>query len=154
MNRKDHQSKGARNNRQRRAAALPQEDWEEAHFLNIDLDVRSRRSLAPLAAAWPWAQQPGRTDEKASPHWLIHMPRGGAGTAEAAARLLLKDIAALSPAARRCWNQASRRTFDIGVQADMGGRAFEGVQLSPDTLARIAAVGGRLQVTVYRPERA
>jgi hypothetical protein len=137
----------------RRAAAPPQEIWEEAEFLNIDLDVRSRRSLAPLVAAWPGVQQPLRTDGKANPHWLIHTRRQ-ADTAEATARLLLKDIAALSPAARRCWNQASKRTFDIGVRADMGGRAFEGVQLTPDTLARIAAVGGRLQVTVYRPRRA
>jgi hypothetical protein len=66
----------------------------------------------------------------------------------------LEHIAALSPLARQCWNRASRRTFDIGIQAGMGPRPFEDVQLTPETLLGIASIGGQLQVTVYPPQRA
>jgi hypothetical protein len=127
--------------------------FEDAHFLAIDLDVRSRRSLAPLVAAWPESYQPltgknGRPDS----HWLI-LNAGLAETAEAAAKELLKHIRALRGDARRCWNHAHRRVFDIGVRAGgPGRRAFEQVRLTAETLGYIAAAGAQVQVTVYPPE--
>jgi hypothetical protein len=124
-------------------------DPNPAEFLNIDLDVRSRVSLAPLAAAWPSARDPML---RANPRWLVLSAHSRVQTAEATARALLKMIAALSPAGRRCWNRASKRTFDIGVQAGVGPRAFEDVQLTPRTLGRIAAIGAQLQFTVYPPQ--
>ena len=122
---------------------------ERAEFLNIDLDIRAKGSLAPLAEAWPWAQRPRKVDGRLNSRWLILTPRGNPQSAEAAARMLLKHVAALSPQARRCWNQASTRTFDVGIQAGLSPAAFEGVALSPETLRRIASIGARLQVTVY-----
>jgi hypothetical protein len=85
--------------------------------------------------------------------WLILNPRKSVNTAEQAARQLLEHVAALSPLARQCWNRASRRAFDIGIQAGMG-RPFEEVQLPSETLQGIASIGARLQVTVYPPQRA
>lgn len=121
---------------------------EPAQFVTIDLDLRSRRSLAPLAAAWPRAYRPLNHYR-----WLImnasHLP---GNTAETAAKSLLGDIAKLKGKALGSWKQAHRRTFDIGVQAGGPGRAFEDVRLSPDTLRQIAKVGGQLQVTVYPAE--
>ena len=138
-----------------RRATRPQfEVSDEAEFLGIDLDVRSRYSLFPLVAAWPGSHQPLRMDGKPNPRWLIFSPYSKANTAEAKARLLIELVADLSPVARRCWNRASTRTFDIGVQASASGRAFEEVQLSTDTLSRIASIGGRLIVTVYPSDRA
>ena len=123
---------------------------EDPSFLNIDLDVRSRRSLAPLVAAWPSSYQPLMEQERRDSRWLILNPRSVRKlSAEAAAKQLLRDVEKLSGAARRCWMQAHRRTFDIGVQAGGPGRAFEDVRLSPETLGRIAAAGASIQVTVY-----
>jgi hypothetical protein len=118
---------------------------EPAQFLAIDLDVRSRRSLAPLLSAWPEAYQP--LDDS---RWLIRNAYVGEN-AEKAAKHLLGHIAKLKGKALASWKQA-RRTFDIGVRAGGAGRAFEEVQLSADTLRRIATVGGRIQVTVYPAE--
>jgi hypothetical protein len=133
-----------------RAETPPAEAFEEASFLTIDLDVRSRRSLSPLMVAWPWAQ---RVDTgRSTSHMLILRPRDDSKTAEAAARVLLGHVETLSPLARRCWDNASKRTFDIGVQAGMARRSFEEVRFTPETLSRIAAIGARLQVTVYPPE--
>ena len=126
---------------------------ETAKFLTIDLDVRSRRSLAPLVAAWPRAYQPqiGRQGVPDS-RWLI-MNAIVADTAETAAKHLLRHIAKLKGKALVSWKQAYRRVFDIGVQAGGPGRAFEEVRLTADTLRRIAAVGAQIQVTVYPAER-
>jgi hypothetical protein len=138
----------AQDGRALRAHGARLEDFEPASFLNIDVDVRSRRSLAPLAAAWPWAQRP-----LSDSHWLVFSACGNAITAEATAQELVEQVNALPPVARRSWNLASTRTFDIGVQAGMGPRAFEKVQLTPDTLARIASIRARIRVTVYPPQR-
>jgi hypothetical protein len=126
---------------------------EDAQFLNIDLDVRSRRSLALLAAAWPWAYQPLIAEGRPNPRWLILNPRPfRSETAEAAAKQLLPHLAALRGDARQCWRQAHRRMFDIGVRAGGPGRAFEEVRLTADTLRRIAAARAQIQVTVYPAE--
>ena len=124
-----------------------------AEFLIIDLDIRSRRSLAPLAAAWPRAQRPLRLDGRPNPYWLILSGPGTSKSAEAAARGLLKQVEGLSPSARRSWKVASRRTFDIGVQAGDLPSVFEEIVLQAETLQRIADIGASLQITVYSPLR-
>lgn len=125
---------------------------EPAQFLNIDLEVRSRRSLAPLVKAWPWVYQPATAGRAPSPNprWILINSWERGKTAEAVAKNLLRHIERLRGEARRSWKGASSRVFDIGVQA--GGperRAFEEVKLTPDTLRRIAAVGGVIKMTVY-----
>jgi hypothetical protein len=128
-------------------------DEGAAQFLNIDLDVRSRRSLAPLAAAWPRAQRPLRRDGRPNPHWLILSGPGTPQSAERVARGLLDQVEALSPAAKRSWKAAFRRVFDIGVQAGVQTRTFEEIVLKTETLRRLAAVGASVQITLYPPLR-
>ena len=55
----------------KRRGLSKQGPFEDAQFLNIDLDVRSRRSLAPLVAVWPWAYQPLIAEGRPHPRWLI-----------------------------------------------------------------------------------
>ena len=129
-----------------------QSSFEEAQFLNIDLDVRSTRSLAPLVAVWPWAYRPLIAEGRPHPRWLILNPRGVVRNAETAAKALLLEIQALKGDALRCWRQAHKRVFDIGVRAGGPGRAFEDVRLTPETLQGVGAVGARIQVTVYPAE--
>lgn len=147
-------TKKRRRSRVRKPGASRLPIMEPATFINIDVDVRSRRSLAPLRAAWPWAQQPVQNNARPDPRWMVFSANSTAGTAEGTARALIEMVTVLPPAARKAWNLASKRTFDIGVRAGTGLRAFEEVQISPETLARIAALGARLQVTVYPPRPA
>jgi len=126
--------------------------FEAAEFLNIDLDVRSRRSLAPLVAAWPWSYRPLIAEGRPHPRWLILSP-GVVKNAEAAAKKLLQHIRSLRGDALLCWKQAHRRVFDIGVQAGGPGRSFEEVRLTPETLRRVAAAGAHIQLTVYPAEQ-
>jgi hypothetical protein len=122
--------------------------FDPAAFLNIDLDVRSRRSLAPLVKAWPWASLPIK-DEGKEPRWLLLNSRGIAKTAEGTAKELLRYIARLRGDALQCWKDAHSRVFDIGIRPGGPGRVFEDVQLTAETLGRIARVNARVKITVY-----
>ena len=119
-------------------------------FRAVDLVVRSRRSLAPLFAAWPWAQTPGRQATRA-PRWLVVIPRGNPQSADKAMWEFVRMVHRLSPAAKRCWNEASSRTFDIGIQAGLAPASFEDVRLRYQTIEAIGRVRGSILVTVYAP---
>jgi hypothetical protein len=76
-------------------------------------------------------------------------------SADSAIQDLVALIEALPRAARRSWNDATSRTFDIGIEAGPdhiegeGSRAFEDVCLEPGTVRAVARVNGRILVTVY-----
>ena len=120
-----------------------------AEFRNVDLHIRSRRSLQPLLEAWPSAHTPTRVGT-AAPRWLVLNGPGGK-TANATVQKLLRLVHALPRRARRCWDEATTRTFDIGVQAGLGPHSFEEVQLDRNMLAAISRVGGQLLITMYAP---
>jgi hypothetical protein len=128
-----------------------QQSFENAQFLQIDLDVRSRRSLAALVAAWPSCYEPLIREKRPRPGWLI-LNAGVVRTAESAAKKLLRQIRALRGDALLCWTHADTRVFDIGVRAGGPGKAFEDVQLTQETLRQIADAGATVQVTVYPAE--
>jgi hypothetical protein len=93
----------------------------EGKYLAVDVDVRSRRSLASLLAAWPNAQTPGRANRRA-PLWLVlsgvTAPKGryrARDTADFRVKELVRVIETLPTSARRCWDAATHRTFDIGI---------------------------------------
>jgi hypothetical protein len=114
----------------------------------VDLDVRSRRSLGALLAAWPNADAPGY--EGKAPRWLhLHDPTLFDREPNRSVRALLQRVARLPPAARRCWNEATSRTFDIGIQAGGGPHYYQKVHLTRQTVEAVARVGGRILVTVY-----
>jgi hypothetical protein len=124
-----------------------------ARFLNVDLDVKSRRSLAPLLTVWPWASVFDKVEGRA-PLWIYFSAPGRGITAENTAKELLRLIARLRGDALRCWESAHDRVFDIGIRAPGPNprRSFGDVQLSVETLKRIPAAGARIQVSVYPAE--
>jgi ligand-binding SRPBCC domain-containing protein len=124
----------------------------KAEFLSVDLVVRSRLSLAPLLETWPWAQTPGRKGTQA-PRWIIVTPQCLSKTADKALSEFAKLVEKLPQPARHCWDDASTRTFDIGIQAGLEPSSFEDVQLHEDTLQAIVRIRGRILVTLYAPCR-
>ena len=67
---------------------------------------------------------------------------------DSAIHALCKVIESLSPAGRRIW-RASRKAFDVGYSMRPSERSSH-FSLRPDTLARVAALGGTLAVTYYQ----
>jgi hypothetical protein len=65
---------------------------------------------------------------------------------------LVTLVKALPRAARRCWNEATYRTFDLAIDAAPGPNRGVGIPLSEGTIAAVHSVGGRLLITVYPPE--
>ena len=122
----------------------------KTEFEGVDLHVRLRRSLAPLLDAWPWAQTPGRVG-KAAPRWMVVTPRGLPRTADQFVKKFAQLVDKLPAAAKRCWNQASSRTFDIGIQAGLRPDRFDDVRLGPDSLRHLSRLRAGILVTVYAP---
>jgi hypothetical protein len=79
-------------------------------------------------------------------------PTGGT-SADADALAFVHLVDGLPKLARRCWDQASRRTWDIGLQAGLAPQSFEEVTLKTETLHAIARVGGRVQITLRAPHK-
>ena len=69
-------------------------------------------------------------------------------TPERTIRGLLDAVEGLPAQARDIWNGCRAREFNIGYECGDGPWGFS-QSLDTSTLARIAAVGGRLRVTLY-----
>jgi len=121
-------------------------------FLNVDLVVRSRSSLAALREAF--GERARVPDQGEPPRWLIVNVRDQPKSAEAAVRKLLVLLGTVPPRARRAWLGAGSRVFDVGIAAQAAGRPFEGVTFTSETLAAVARARAAIQITVYPPEDA
>jgi hypothetical protein len=127
---------------------------EGTTFLNVDLEVISRTPLDPLVQAFgrnvdvlhvgPWGQRYGAHVEVAG--------SGCRGNADSLIRRLVTLVKALPRSARRLWDTAQSREFNVGIEAAAKSRTFE-LRLEPETLMAVAGVAGRIVITVYAPER-
>ena len=120
-------------------------------FLNVDLDIYSSTPLEPLAAAFGRAALPlyvGREGRYYAAHLeLAGWPR----TPDHAIRRFVALIDKLPRPARRIWNQARIREFNIGIQGGVSPDTYL-AHLDPETLRLVVGVGARIGVTVYGSE--
>ena len=124
-------------------------ETHETYFLNVDLDVFATSPLEPLAAALG----AGVSQLYVGPHGnrfrahfeLRTSPRKGADALIVGLAQLVKRLPAK---ARRVWNQAYRRDFNIGIQAGFAPDSYE-LFLKPETLRLASSVNARIGVTIY-----
>lgn len=130
-------------------------------YVTTDLVLFSSEDLTALAAALAARgldvrDGPRRIDETewyriAEPQWYWRFQAGGEEShddPEPEVAALLAAVEALDPPARAAWDGCSRRVFDLGY--DCGTRPFSvRHDLSAGTLARLAAAGGLLRLTLY-----
>jgi hypothetical protein len=126
----------------------------EAAFIAVDVSVRSRRSLQPLLDVWNHAQTPSRLTTEA-PRWIYFTGNGGkrAKSPDQIILGLVAQVEAFDRATRRCWDQATSRTFDIGIQAGLAPYSFEDVRLGEATIKAVARIGAQIKITLYAPRR-
>ena len=125
---------------------------KSTHFLNVDLDVYSRSNLEPLVAAFGKrvvVLHVGRRRQGYEAHLEI---AGNARTADAVIRKFASLIHSLPGPARKLWDTAKRRDFNVGLQAGMQPFALE-FSLEPETVQAAASLNARIVITVYAPEQ-
>ena len=125
-------------------------DESETHFINVDLDIWSKRSLAPLVEAFGskvFLLHEGWEDPLYGAHLEMcsTVERDGA---EARILQFVEMIENLPPGARRRWNAAERREFNIGLQGAYKPRSYE-LRLKDSTLAMAARVKAGVVITIY-----
>jgi hypothetical protein len=125
---------------------------EPTHFLNVDLDVEGRAArIDPLVRELDRKLMCLHSDVvrgKRVAHYELNS--GRTHTVESTLRGLLRVIETLPSDARAAWSQTTKREFDVGVQAGREPHCAR-YEVSAETVARIAALGGRIVTTVYAP---
>ena len=122
--------------------------FDATTFLDVDLELASREDVAPLVDALApalFALHVGRVGAR---HRATLELRGQPRTPDAAIRRLVAAVQGLPRGARARWRRATRRDFNVGIQAAGAPRARE-FALDAETVALVARVGGRLVLTVY-----
>jgi hypothetical protein len=122
-------------------------------FLNVDLEIFSKRDLQPLINALGekvlilYSAREGRT-------YRAHLELARTTrTPDAAIRAFCGLIERLPKAARYLWNQAKRRDFNIGVEGGTSSRQPREFAVSTGTLKAAHRLGARIAFTVYAPEK-
>lgn len=121
------------------------------HVRAVDLEVYSRSRLSALADAFGErvvVLYEGRVGSRYLAAFELHAWQL---TEDQEMRRFVAMVRRLTPAARRLWDGAQSRTFDIGVQARETPRS-SAFTLSAATIEAVASVGGRIAVTTYAPE--
>jgi hypothetical protein len=126
---------------------------ERMHFQNIDLEIGSKRTLAPLIAELG-AKSPevsvmyvGRFGGLARAHYEVNL---NTTSADKIAMALVRLVKGLSAPAMKAWCNAKVRDFNIGIQSSDVPSSFE-LSLAAKTVAAIGAIGARFVITVYPP---
>jgi hypothetical protein len=129
----------------------PEED--ETEFLNVDLEVFSRERLKGLVEGLGRSVHvlhEGAYGRKYAA--CVELWGSGCGQpADTLIRRILRLLNKMPRSAKRLWNGAQVRQFNIGIQAAFKPRSFE-LAVQPDTLKAVARLGARVVVTVYAAE--
>ncbi len=121
-----------------------------AGFLNVDLEIVSCSPLNLLAAEMAVLvlhSGPGNGRQ----HLLCLESLRWPDTPETAARELCRAVERLSPGARKIWDRAQRKEFNVGYELSAGVWAVQ-VTLQPETVRRIVALGATVAFTCYRED--
>jgi hypothetical protein len=128
-------------------------DYPSTHYLNVDLDVWSRRSLQPMVTAMGSKVSVLYVGRERS-RYGAHVEFVGSGfemSADSAILGLVDVVRSLPSSPRKLWDTASTREFNIGIEAGLQPHGFE-VHLKPKTVAAVTEIGATIAITVYAPE--
>ena len=117
-------------------------------FINVDLDVESADELRPLIDAMdPHAYSLERPPGQAS--FEVNEP--SPNDPEDVILDFIRIVKSLPPAARKVWDAASKRVFDIGLQS--GRDPFrQSYSIGIETLRQATDIGAHIAITIYAVE--
>jgi transposase-like protein len=119
------------------------------YFLNVDLDIESKSELAVLKAELgrnvvdlgPGPVKPGSFLLRLEIVRLYKTP-------DATICAFCKLLEGLSPKAKRAWQSAHKKEFDVGHDVVQGQLASQ-FSLRTETLKRLSGLGATLGITFY-----
>lgn len=128
----------------------PPDNENGTEFLNVDLEVFSRESLAPFVKGLGRSVHvlhEGRWSRGFAA--CVELWASGCGqSAEAIIGRMVRLLSKMPREAKLLWNGAQVRQFNVGIQAASKPQSFE-LRLRQETLKAVATLGARLVVTVY-----
>ncbi len=128
-------------------------DDETTEFLNVDLEVFSRESLAGFGTSLGRSVHvlhEGRWGRRYASCMELWASGYGQST-DSIMRRMTRLLDKMSPKAKRLWSRAQVRQLNVGIQAAHKPRGFELV-VSAETLRSMAKLGAQIVVTVYGAE--
>lgn len=118
-----------------------------AHYLNVDLDIRSKTELGPVLKEMGPRVAVMHSGPVGKQHLLAVETAQVYKNPDATIHALCEIVENLSPAACRLWNGAEKH-FDVGYEIP-NKAATSRVLLRHDTLLRVARLGAAVAVTHY-----
>ena len=114
-------------------------------FINVDLDVESAEELQPLIDAMaPHAYSLERPPGQAS----FEVNDASPNDPEVVILEFIRIVKSLPAAARKVWDAASKRVFDIGLQS--GRHPFlRSYNIGIETLRQAADIRAQIAITIY-----
>ena len=129
---------------------------EGTQFLNVDLEIFSRAPLDSLVAAFGEKVSVLGVRRLGNRRYGAYLETGAGLHRIATADMIIchavRLVKRLPRPARKLWNQAESREFNIGIEAAVRSTDFE-LRLETKTVEAVASVHGRIVITVYAPER-
>jgi hypothetical protein len=133
--------------------AASQVSVENTRFLNVDLDIYSRSNLQPILDALGRevvVLHAGRVVGKRTYEAHIELS-GTAKDANKTIRAFCTSIESLRGEARRLWDTALVRDFNVGVQAEVRPHCY-GLAIAAETVKATSKLNARIVVSIYAPE--
>jgi len=123
---------------------------DETEFLNVDLEVFSRESLAVFAKGLGpsvHVLHEGRWGRKYAA-CLETWSSGSGQSPDILIRRMVRLLEKMPRASKMLWNRAQVRQFNIGIRSGFRPRSFE-LPLKAATVKAIGRLGAQLLITVY-----
>ena len=127
----------------------------KTEFLAVDLEIVSRRKIDQLVPAFGANVGINRDVKVGKDHILLLSTGGRTSFSPDFNKMInhliltqIKLVHKLPEVARKQWDNARTKTFDIGIQAGVAPHVFE-VRLTKQTISAVREVGGSIQFTLY-----
>lgn len=120
-------------------------------FLNLDLDLEAEASLQPIVDAWRDRAYSLREGLDDWPETSATFELDGSSVSNDPDALLAEFcdlVEQLPEPARRLWDEATKRDFNFGFDSGLEPH-WSHWTLSAESVARVAAIGGSITMTVY-----
>lgn len=128
---------------------------DRIHFLNVDLDLHAPDGLDAIVAAFDGVAMdlhdgdyPRPLGDDHASFEVIHIDHETA-TPESTIAAFCDAIESFPADAKQQWTAASERVFNIGIEC--GSEPYHQIwRLPAELVKRVAALGGVIELTVYR----